>query len=73
MQKWEYMVVMGISNLVSLINGKRAEDLKIPLFGPIKGKDVYEFINELGSQGWEAVSITTESSRFTVLLKRARA
>jgi hypothetical protein len=73
MQKWEYMIVTGISNLVSMINGKRVEDLKVPLFGPIKGKEVCDFLNEMGNQGWEAVSTTTESSRFTVLLKRTKA
>lgn len=50
MQKWEYRWI----NTSSLyMNGKKVVDKPF-----IDGKSLFEYINYLGAQGWELVSIT---------------
>jgi len=41
---------------VMYVNGQRVGD--IPLVGSITGPIVWEFLNQMGSQGWELAGIT---------------
>ena len=68
MQKWEYLSV-GISIMVSdqpqgiIINGKKT---------PFKGTlpDYYEYLNKLGSEGWEMVTKEGYTCTFKRLIEK---
>jgi len=58
MTKWEYLVVVGVNSKVVSINGKLASDFKVPFIGDPQGRNVFEYINLLGQEGWELVGYT---------------
>ena len=68
-QKWEYKVIKYMTAelrtpYVSYDNNdKQSKLLK-------SGPDLYEFLNKLGQEGWEAVSMTDNNHVGHVLLKR---
>jgi hypothetical protein len=86
MQKWEYMVVDGNSwpnaeSRVDWVNGNRAFKLieKRGIFSggtELQGvKTVWDFLNMLGNEGWEVVSVistTDDNDKHRYILKRPK-
>ena len=60
MQKWEYLYVRGHNEKIDWINGTAAG-------GRI---EIWNFLNEMGQEGWELISTWIESSWKYLILKR---
>ena len=60
MQKWEYMFVFTRDGKVLSANKQKMGNA--PLFGEVKGPDYRDYINQLGQEGWEMVSINNLST-----------
>ena len=64
MQKWEYQyIVINLNNVVETINGVRVT--KGNSFTGIQGERVWEFLNSMGREGWEAVGLDIISGQAT--------
>jgi hypothetical protein len=72
MQKWEYRKLGVTNGIVLSVDNKRVGER--PLFGVPKGQDLMEALNQMGEEGWEAVSYVTRGGETVVgeiiLLKR---
>ena len=69
MDKWEYKVVRTYGGVVMLTNGQEVG--KIVNNQPV-GQMLYEYLNELGEEGWEVVSLHQphSSNKVWVTIKR---
>src|SRR5262249_32581309 len=71
MQKWEYLLAVVEGGLVMSINGEKVgENIK---YLPLKGEKIYEFLNRMGQQEQEAVSMDVAGvveGNSSLLLKR---
>ena len=75
MQKWEYLYVVAIGGTVVQIN---KETFRIPdqFDEDIEGTSIFDFLNEFGQKGWEAIGLATsplvegERSIINIILKR---
>lgn len=79
MQKWEYLfIVAGHANetwKAVIVNGKEIKDWK-------NGSPLYDFINKMGDEGWELVSMNyspiftqtayVESDDYRLVMKRPK-
>jgi len=63
MQKWEYMSVEAKPIIVASVNNG------IPV---TQKKPDIEYLNEIGADGWELVSIITQGDSFRFFLKRLK-
>ena len=68
MQKWEYLEVI-YADVVTSVNGKTIGEVGLLR---AKGPKVWEFLNEMGQQGWEVVGLASwgDAGWSRVLLKR---
>jgi hypothetical protein len=57
MQKWDYLFVVVQENLPRYVNGEQLPDWK-------KGQSIFQFVKQLGVEGWELVSAPMVSFRF---------
>ena len=67
MQKWEYSVVRTYGGVVMLTNGQEVG--KIVNSQPV-GQMLYEYLNEVGEDGWEVVGLAEARGGVEVVLKR---
>lgn len=66
MQKWEYLWIRVAPNdRVFSINERSIGE--VPLFRQTKGPSIWEVMNELGEQGWEAVGV---ADSYIIVMKR---
>lgn len=76
MQKWEYLYLISVNFVITHINGKLDNEFNVGFLGKVKGKNVFEVLNDLGYQGWEAVGINKNfaseraPATIDILLKR---
>ena len=67
MGKWEYKVVRTYGGVVMLTNGQEVG--KIVNNQPI-GEMLYEYLNEVGEEGWEVVGMAETRGGIELVLKR---
>ncbi len=67
MDKWEYKVVRTYGGVVMLTNGQEVG--KIVNNQPI-GEMLYEYLNEVGEEGWEVAGMAETRGGIEVVLKR---
>lgn len=67
MDKWEYKVVRTYGGVVMLTNGQEVG--KIVNNQPV-GVMLYEFLNEVGEEGWEVVGMAETRGGIELVLKR---
>ena len=68
MDKWEYKVVRTYGGVVMLTNGQEVG--KIVNNQPV-GEMLYEYLNEVGEEGWEVVGMAETRGGIELVLKRA--
>ena len=68
MNKWEYKVVRTYGGVVMLTNGQEVG--KIVNNQPV-GQMYYEYLNELGEEGWEVVGMAETRGGIELVLKRS--
>ena len=68
MDKWEYKVVRTYGGVVMLTNGQEVG--KIVNNQPV-GQILYEYLNELGEEGWEVVGMAETRGGIELVLKRS--
>ena len=68
MDKWEYKVVRTYGGVVMLTNGQEVG--KIVNNQPV-GQMLYEYLNELGEEGWEVVGMAETRGGIELVLKRS--
>ena len=68
MVKWEYKVVRTYGGVVMLTNGQEVG--KIVNNQPV-GEMLYEYLNEVGEEGWEVVGMAETRGGIELVLKRA--
>lgn len=69
MQKWEYRKLGVTNGKVLFVDNKRVGEM--PLFGVPKGQDLMEALNQMGEEGWDAVSYAIsggENARGEIIL-----
>jgi hypothetical protein len=65
MQRYEYLVVECEKHMVMKVN-----KVKVGTFGlSNKGEYVWDYLNQMGSEGWEVVAMGSDQLR-TLILKR---
>ena len=69
MVKWEYKVVRTYGGVVMLSNGQ--EIGKIVNNQPV-GEMLYEYLNEVGEEGWEVVGMAETRGGIELVLKRPK-
>ena len=69
MDKWEYKVVRTYGGVVMLTNGQEVG--KIVNNQPV-GELLYEYLNEVGEEGWEVVGMAETRGGIELVLKRAQ-
>ena len=67
MNKWEYKVVRTYGGVVMLTNGMEVG--KIANNQPV-GQLLYEYLNELGEEGWEVAGMAETRGGIELVLKR---
>lgn len=67
MDKWEYKVVRTYGGVVMLTNGQEVG--KIINNQPV-GQPLYEYLNELGEEGWEVAGMAETRGGIELVLKR---
>ena len=67
MQKWEYIVARTYGGAVMLTNGQEVG--KLVNSQPV-GQMLYEYINEVGEDGWEVVGLAEARGGVELVLKR---
>jgi hypothetical protein len=67
MVKWEYKVVRTYGGVVMLTNGQEVG--KIVNNQPI-GEMLYEYLNEVGEEGWEVAGMAETRGGIELVLKR---
>lgn len=70
MKKWEYTVIRTYGGVVMLING--GEVGKIVSNQPV-GQMLYEYLNQVGEEGWELVGMAEVRGGVEWVLKRMKA
>ena len=68
MNKWEYKVVRTYGGVVMLTNGQEVG--KIVNNQPV-GEMLYEYLNEVGEEGWEVAGMAETRGGIEVVLKRS--
>ena len=68
MDKWEYKVVRTYGGVVMLTNGQEVG--KIASNQPV-GEMLYEYLNEVGEEGWEVVGMAETRGGIELVLKRS--
>ena len=69
MDKWEYKVVRTYGGVVMLTNGQEVG--KIANNQPV-GEMLYEYLNEVGEEGWEVVGMAETRGGIELVLKRSK-
>ena len=69
MNKWEYKVVRTYGGVVMLTNGQEVG--KIANNQPV-GEMLYEYLNEVGEEGWEVVGMAETRGGIELVLKRSK-
>ena len=69
MEKWEYKVVRTYGGVVMLTNGQEVG--KIANNQPV-GEMLYEYLNEVGEEGWEVVGMAETRGGIELVLKRSK-
>jgi len=68
-QLWEYAIVVSAFD-----NSVRHVSIQYPITGVVKkeGKDYFKILNEMGKEGWEAVSFVfdPDNEYINILMKR---
>ena len=67
MDKWEYKVVRTYGGVVMLTNGQEVG--KIVNNQPV-GQLLYEYLNELGEEGWNVAGMAETRGGIELVLKR---
>jgi hypothetical protein len=67
MDKWEYKVVRTYGGVVMLTNGQEVG--RIVNNQPV-GEMLYEYLNEVGEEGWEVVGMAETRGGIELVLKR---
>jgi hypothetical protein len=68
MQNWEYVLVRADDGKVTQINNEQVGDAG---FTGLEGESLHTYLNRVGHEGWEAVSMSAPTSaQCSVLLKR---
>ena len=67
MDKWEYKVVRTYGGVVMLANGQEVG--KIVNNQPV-GQLLYEYLNELGEEGWDVAGMAETRGGIELVLKR---
>ena len=67
MDKWEYKVVRTYGGVVMLTNGQEVG--KIVNNQPV-GQMLYEYLNELGQEGWDVAGMAETRGGIELVLKR---
>jgi hypothetical protein len=67
MDKWEYKVVRTYGGVVMLTNGQEVG--KIVNNQPV-GQLLYEYLNELGEEGWDVAGMAETRGGIELVLKR---
>ena len=67
MNKWEYQVVRTYGGVVMMANGQELG--KIVSNQPV-GEMLFEYLNKVGEDGWEAVGMAEARGGVEVILKR---
>ena len=68
MTKWEYLVVRTQGGVVMMANGQELG--KIVSNQPV-GEMLYEYLNEVGEDGWEVVGMAEARGGVELVLKRS--
>ena len=68
MNKWEYKVVRTYGGVVMLIDGQEVG--KIVNNQPV-GQMLYEYLNELGEDGWDVTGLAETRGGIELVLKRS--
>jgi hypothetical protein len=68
MDKWEYKVVRTYGGVVMLNNGQEVG--KIVNNQPV-GQLLYEYLNELGEEGWDVAGMAETRGGIELVLKRS--
>ena len=69
MDKWEYRVVRTYGGVVMLVNGQELG--KIVNNQPV-GEMLYEYLNEVGEEGWDVAGMAETRGGIELVLKRQR-
>ncbi|KPL06928.1 hypothetical protein AMJ86_06560 [bacterium SM23_57] len=69
MDKWEYHVVRTYGGVVMLADGKEVG--KIVNNQPV-GQMLYEYLNQIGENGWELTGMTAVRGGVELVLKRSK-
>jgi hypothetical protein len=67
MDKWEYKVVRAYGGVVMLTNGQEVG--KIVNNQPV-GQLLFEYLNELGKEGWDVAGMAETRGGIELVLKR---
>jgi hypothetical protein len=67
MGKWEYQVIRSYGGVVMVINGNTVG--KIVANQPV-GVPLFEYLNQVGEDGWEVVGMAGVREGIEVVLKR---
>ena len=67
MQKWEHMVIRSYGGVVMHVNGQ--ETAKMVGTQPV-GEMLYEFLGNVGEDGWEVVGMAGVREGTEIVLKR---
>lgn len=67
MDKWEYLVARTYGGVVMMVNGQEVG--KIANNQPV-GEMLYEYLNEVGEDGWEVVGMAETRGGIELVLKR---
>ena len=67
MQNWEYLVVRTYGGVVMLTNGQEVG--KLVNSQPV-GEMLFEYLNEVGEDGWEVVGMAEARGGVELVLKR---
>ena len=73
MQKWEYLFIRVVDNMVLFVNGEK----KFSRFAALMGTErkIWEVANQLGEEGWEIVGTLSDEDRVgsgQLILKRLK-
>ena len=68
MEKWTYKVVRTYGGVVMMLNGQEVG--KIVNNQPV-GQMLFEYLNEVGEEGWEVAGMAETRGGIELVLKRA--
>ncbi len=71
MQKWEYSIIRGLTTDSGYVLTNVNDEYVAKTKGfKVEGQNLVEYLNQMGQNGWEIVSMAAEGTSNKFLLKR---